>query len=70
MLKMTALWVKVQCSLIEVDRCLRGAYCLHHHGDDLMMEAVCILSSSLLGLGKSPVQAFSVVVSLSIFFLV
>jgi len=22
------------CSLIEVDRCFRGAYCLHHQGDD------------------------------------
>jgi hypothetical protein len=32
------------CSLVEVDRRFRGAYCLHRHGDgqiiSLMMEAV------------------------------
>jgi len=31
---MTAFWDIVPCSLVEVDRCFRGAYWLHHQGDD------------------------------------
>jgi hypothetical protein len=27
------------CSLVDTDRCFRGAYCLHHQGK-MMMEAV------------------------------
>jgi hypothetical protein len=30
---MTAFWDTVPCSLVEVDRRFRGAYCLHHQGD-------------------------------------
>jgi hypothetical protein len=33
-MKITALWDTAPCSLVEVDRSLRGAYCLHHQGDD------------------------------------
>jgi hypothetical protein len=32
-LKMTAFWEIAPCSLVEVDRRFRGAYCLHHQGD-------------------------------------
>jgi hypothetical protein len=32
-LKMTNSWDIAPCSLL-VDRCFRGAYCLHHQGDD------------------------------------
>jgi hypothetical protein len=28
------LWVVATCSLVEVYLCFRGAYCLHHQGDD------------------------------------
>jgi hypothetical protein len=31
---MTASWDTAPCSLVEVDRRLRGAYYLHHQGDD------------------------------------
>jgi hypothetical protein len=34
---MIVVWDIAQCSL-EVDRCFRGVYCLHHQG--LMMQAV------------------------------
>jgi hypothetical protein len=30
--KITVIWDFVSCSLVEVDRRFRGAYCLHHHG--------------------------------------
>jgi hypothetical protein len=40
MLKIGAFWDVMLCSL-GVDWRFRGAYCLHHHGDALMMEAVC-----------------------------
>jgi hypothetical protein len=33
-MKMTAFWDIAPCSLIEVDRRFRGAYCVHHQGDD------------------------------------
>jgi hypothetical protein len=32
--KMTALWDIASCSLVEVYRRFRGAYCLHYHGDE------------------------------------
>jgi hypothetical protein len=31
---MTVFWHVVPCSLVEIDRRFRGAYCLHHQGDD------------------------------------
>jgi hypothetical protein len=31
--KMTAYWDVAPCSLIGVDRCFRGAYCLHDQPD-------------------------------------
>jgi hypothetical protein len=43
-LRMAVFWDVVLCSLLDVDRCFREAYCLHHQGDeseiDMMMEAV------------------------------
>jgi hypothetical protein len=29
-LKMTAFWDTAPCSLVEIDRYFRGAYCLHY----------------------------------------
>jgi hypothetical protein len=31
----TVFWDVAPCSLVETDRRFRGAYCLHHQGDDL-----------------------------------
>jgi hypothetical protein len=45
-MKMTAFCDMVSCSLVEVDRHVRGAYRLHHQGDE-MMEAVRISESSV-----------------------
>jgi hypothetical protein len=33
-MKMAVLWAIVPCSLVDVYRHFRGAYCLHHQGDD------------------------------------
>jgi hypothetical protein len=33
--KMAAFCAAAPCSLVEVDRRFRGAYCLHHQGDEL-----------------------------------
>jgi hypothetical protein len=44
-MKITVFWDVALCSLVEIDRCFRGAHCLHHQGDvliALMMEAVSI----------------------------
>jgi hypothetical protein len=30
---MSIFWDVAPCSLVEIDRCFRGAYCLHHQGD-------------------------------------
>jgi hypothetical protein len=40
--KMTVFWYVAPCSLLEIDRRFRGAYCFHHQGDKiaLMIEAV------------------------------
>jgi hypothetical protein len=32
-MKMTAFWDIAPCSLVKVDQCFRGSYCLHHQGD-------------------------------------
>jgi hypothetical protein len=32
-MKMTVFWDVVPCSLVEIHRCFRGAYCLHHQND-------------------------------------
>lgn len=44
--KMKAFCDDVSCSLVEVDRHLRGVYCLHHQGA-LMMVAVWASETSL-----------------------
>jgi hypothetical protein len=33
-LKMAVCWDTAPCSLIEIDQRFRGAYCLHHQGDE------------------------------------
>jgi hypothetical protein len=33
-MKMMAFWGIALCGLVEVNRRFRGAYCLHHQGDD------------------------------------
>jgi hypothetical protein len=33
-MKMTVFWDVTPCSLVEACRCVTGAYCLHHQGDD------------------------------------
>jgi hypothetical protein len=33
-MKMAVLWVVAPCSLVGVHGCFRGAWCLHHQGDD------------------------------------
>jgi hypothetical protein len=33
-MNMTAIWDIAPCSLVEVVQHFRGAYCLHHQGDD------------------------------------
>jgi hypothetical protein len=34
-LKMAAIWDIATCSLVQVHRLFRGAYCLHHRPDDV-----------------------------------
>jgi hypothetical protein len=33
-MKVTSVWVRAPCSLVEVDHCFRRDYCLHNRGDD------------------------------------
>jgi hypothetical protein len=33
-MKMAVFWVVATCSLVEVYRRFRGAFCLHHQGDE------------------------------------
>jgi hypothetical protein len=33
-IKMAVFWVVAQCSLVEIYRRFRGAYCLRHQGDE------------------------------------
>jgi hypothetical protein len=48
-MKVIAFWDASPCSLIEVDWCFRGAYCLHHQGNEaLMIEEVHISKMSSL----------------------
>jgi hypothetical protein len=35
-------------SLVELDRCFRGAYCLHHQGDEYTRKAVIFIFSTHL----------------------
>jgi hypothetical protein len=44
-MKFRVFWDVVTCSHIEVDWCLRGAYCLHYQC--LMMKAVCTSDMSV-----------------------
>jgi hypothetical protein len=38
-LKMTVFWVAAPCSLVEIDRRFRGAYCLYHQGDEWLSSS-------------------------------
>jgi hypothetical protein len=48
---MTVFWDIAPCCLVEVYRRFRGAYCLHHQGDEslitLMLEAVSTFETSV-----------------------
>jgi hypothetical protein len=37
---MAVFWVVAPCSLVEVYQHYRGLYCLHHQGDEWIVEAV------------------------------
>jgi hypothetical protein len=39
-MKFTVFWDVAPCSHVEVDRRFRGAYCLHHQGDDFWTQLV------------------------------
>jgi hypothetical protein len=40
-------WDVAPCFLVEVCRRFTSAFCLHHHGDPLMMEAVSTYETSV-----------------------
>jgi hypothetical protein len=44
LLKMAVFWVVAPCSLVEVYRPFRGAYCLHHQGDEAARTAVILVN--------------------------
>jgi hypothetical protein len=33
-MKMAVFSDDVPCNVVEIDQCFRGAYCLHHQGDE------------------------------------
>jgi hypothetical protein len=37
-IKMTVFWYVALCSLVEIDRHFRGAYCLHHKSDEFLRD--------------------------------
>jgi hypothetical protein len=37
-MKMAVFWNAAGCGLVSTDRRFRGAYCLHHHGDESLKE--------------------------------
>jgi hypothetical protein len=43
-MKMTVFWDIALCSVVDINQCFRGTYCLHHQGYELfislMIEAV------------------------------
>jgi hypothetical protein len=41
-MKMAVLWDVALCSLVDIDRCFRGAYCLYYQGDDPRRQPSCI----------------------------
>jgi hypothetical protein len=40
-MKMAVFWDVAPCSLLDIDRRFRGAYCLHHQGDALISPEIC-----------------------------
>jgi hypothetical protein len=45
-MKITVFWDLVPCSIVEIDRRFRGAYCFHHHGALMMARCPRRQSSS------------------------
>jgi hypothetical protein len=64
-MKMTAFWDIVPCSLVEVDRRFRGAYCLHHQ-IALLMEAVC--TSEMLVFFKEATEGYHIHITIIFFY--
>jgi hypothetical protein len=51
---MAIFWVVALCSLVEVYRRFRGAFCLHHQGDKLLFpDVIIILEKPLYGIPLS-----------------
>jgi hypothetical protein len=42
-MKMTVFWDVVPCSLLEIDRRFRGAYCLHHQDDSHLHKLQAVI---------------------------
>jgi hypothetical protein len=36
---MAVFWDVAPCSLVDIDWCFRGAYCLHHQGDENLTQS-------------------------------
>jgi hypothetical protein len=51
--KMTPFCDIAPCSLVEVDQRFRGAYCLHHQGDDSLTLMLLAVSYLLLRWGET-----------------
>jgi hypothetical protein len=45
--KMAVFWDVAPCSLVDVDRCLRGAYCLHLQGDESLLLLYVIINTDV-----------------------
>jgi hypothetical protein len=43
----TSVWNTAQCSLVEVDRCVRSACCLHHQNDRYVLDIEIIIRENL-----------------------
>jgi hypothetical protein len=37
---MAVFWVTALCSLVDTDQRLKGAYCLHHQGNDASTDSL------------------------------
>jgi hypothetical protein len=53
-LKMAVFWDAALCSLIEINRHFRGAYCLHRQGDLRVRLPSALRVSNVRGLQKFP----------------
>jgi hypothetical protein len=39
---MVVFWVVVPCSLVEINKFFRGAYCICHQGDDFILSSLLL----------------------------